>query len=201
MSIPRVLSEEEKQELERLEAILVREQRSFVELGEALKSFREQELYRQEFGTFEEYCLKRLEMSKPRAYQLMAIAEVARNLSTMVDVPAPRNERQVRQLTRLTPEQQREVWRLAVAESHGGVPSSATVERLMRAHHLDLLGWWNEPGEEALRSLYFRLEEMIYQCRKLHAGFYDVADRLSVILESYVETVRRSRVMPRRAAG
>ena len=56
---------------------------------------------------------------KPRAYQLIEAAQVAGNLSTIVDKPT--NEAQVRPLTGLEPEQQREVWDNAVETA---LPSS-----------------------------------------------------------------------------
>jgi hypothetical protein len=48
----------------------------------------------------------RLDGRRPRAYQLIDVAEIAGNLSTIVDKPT--HESQVRPMAGLEPEQQRE---------------------------------------------------------------------------------------------
>jgi hypothetical protein len=79
-----------------------------VEVGKALLEIRDQRLYRQQHRTFEDYCRERWKWTRQRGYQLMQAASVARNLSTIVDTSA-QNEAQARELTRLTPTQQREI--------------------------------------------------------------------------------------------
>lgn len=63
-------------------------------------------------------------MSRPRAYQLIDAAQVAGNLSTIVDT-LPASESVVRPLARLEPDEQREVWAEAVA------PASNQTEKLL----------------------------------------------------------------------
>ncbi len=68
---------------------------------------RDNRLYRETYGTFEEYCKEKWDISRPRAYQLIKAAEVQDNLSTTVDIP----ERVVRPLTIIKdPEEQREIY-------------------------------------------------------------------------------------------
>jgi hypothetical protein len=98
----------ESRTLQQLEAVIESGLRTFVEVGVALMEIRERRLYREQgFTTFEDYCLERWKMSRPRAYQLMEAAYVVGNLSTIVD--KPKNEAQARELAPLSPEQQREV--------------------------------------------------------------------------------------------
>jgi protein gp37 len=89
-------------------------ERSAKEVGKALLEIRDEKLYKKVagFSTFQEYCRERWQMSRPRAYQLIDAAQIASNLSTVVDNP-PTSERQVRPLTTLEPEEQREAWFLA----------------------------------------------------------------------------------------
>jgi len=85
---------------------------AFYEVGFALMQIRDNRLYREVYGTFEEYCKEKWGMSRPRAYQLIRAAEIKDNLSTTVDI----SERIVRPLTIIKdPDEQREVYREAVA--------------------------------------------------------------------------------------
>jgi hypothetical protein len=99
--------------LAELESIVERGLATFVEVGAALLEIRDSRLYHQTHKTFEDYCRERWEMSRQRAHQLIEASEVARNLSTVVDV-SPTSERQVRPLAKLEPEQQREAWKAAI---------------------------------------------------------------------------------------
>lgn len=78
---------------------------------------RDNRLYREIYGTFEEYCKEKWNISRPRAYQLIKGAEVQENLSTIVDI---KNEAQTRPLTKLPPDEQREVYQKAVETAPEG---------------------------------------------------------------------------------
>lgn len=82
----------------------------------ALKEIRDRRLYRQHYDTFEEYCIQRWDVSRPRAYELCAASEVVANLSAIADIRLlPENEAQARPLTRLKdPAQWRRAWHTAV---------------------------------------------------------------------------------------
>jgi len=49
---------------------------AFVAVGLALKAIRDRRLYRERYGTFEEYSARRWELSRRRGYELCAAAEV-----------------------------------------------------------------------------------------------------------------------------
>ncbi len=114
------------------EAIIERGLKSFVEVGTALLRIRDEKLYRAEYRTFEEYCQKRWKnINRPRAYQLMVAVTIVVNLSTLVDIPAPTSERQVRPLTPLPAPQQREAWGTTVRE-YGPTPTAREVETVVK---------------------------------------------------------------------
>jgi hypothetical protein len=110
------LTTREQRELGRAERTIARGLKSFLAVGMALKEIRDQRLYRQQYDTFEEYCIMRWELSRPRAYQLCAASEVVADLSTIVDIGIlPESEAQTRPLTRLKdPAQWRRAWNTAV---------------------------------------------------------------------------------------
>lgn len=85
------LSKTGARRLAEAEAAIERGLSTFMEVGAALMSIREERLYRQDYDTFEHYCLSRWKFSSRRANQLMDAAEIG----TMVPIS---NERQARAL-------------------------------------------------------------------------------------------------------
>jgi hypothetical protein len=104
-----MLNEIEVSRLNQCEAVIERGMKTFVDVGNALLEIREKRLYRVEFGTFEDYCRERWGMVRQQANRLISAAEVVEILEPMGSI-LPATERQVRPLTSLEPEQQREVW-------------------------------------------------------------------------------------------
>ncbi|MEA5595697.1 hypothetical protein [Rivularia sp. UHCC 0363] len=120
-------------------------ERAFYEAGKALQELRNRRLYRSTHGTFEEYCRDRFGHSRQKSNYLIAAAGVYDNLTTngcqnppIDDLTTnssqilPTNERQVRSLTQLEPEQQREVWQQAVETAGGKVPSGRIVKNIVQ---------------------------------------------------------------------
>jgi hypothetical protein len=120
----------EQASLERYERVIEKGLASFYEVGSALLTIRDSKLYRGTHGTFEAYCQDRWQMSRPRAYQLIEAAKVKDNLSTTVDISP--NERQLRPLAALPPEQQSKAWQQAVATAPNGKITAAHVSNTMR---------------------------------------------------------------------
>ncbi len=110
------LTTREQREFARAEQTIARGLKSFLEVGLALKEIKDGRLYRSEYDTFEEYCVRRWEMSRPRAYALCAASEVVADLSPIGDIRLlPENEAQTRPLTRLkTSEHRQRAWEMAV---------------------------------------------------------------------------------------
>jgi hypothetical protein len=68
---------------------------AFWEIGLALGQIQEKRLYRQNYKTFEEYCISRWEMSRRSAYQLIEAASIHQNVRHGAQI-LPANEHQAR---------------------------------------------------------------------------------------------------------
>ena len=115
-------------------------ERAFYKAGCALRELRDRRLYRSTHRTFKEYCQDRFGFTRRRSDYLIGAAEVVDNLSSKAEpkpkrepmvLVLPTSERQCRPLTKLEPEQQREIWREAVESSRGKVPSGKVVSDLV----------------------------------------------------------------------
>lgn len=127
-ALENALTTPEREDLAECEAIIRRGRRVFLEVGEALARIRDRRLYRASHDSFEAYCIERWDMSRPAAYRAIDAAQVVGNLSPMGDiVPMPTNERQIRPLAGLEPDEQREVWQESVSRA-GGLPTGRQVE-------------------------------------------------------------------------
>lgn len=109
-----------------LEKIIEKGIRTFIEVGTALLEIKDRRLYREKFKTFEIYCHDRWGFGAHRAYQLIDASVVVQELSTTVDI-LPANESQARPLVGLEPDEQKEVWSIAV-ESTDGKPTGKAVQ-------------------------------------------------------------------------
>jgi hypothetical protein len=121
------LTLQEKLTLEHCEDVLKQHLSAFFEVGRALLEIRNKKLYRADFGTFEEYCETKWDMTKGHAYRLLHGAEVLTNLSPMGDF-LPQNERQVRPLTNLEPKVAAKAWKLAIEKASNGKLTSSIVK-------------------------------------------------------------------------
>ena len=89
--------------------------KTFLEVGAALTQVRDQKLYRDKYGTFENYCLGELGFSRPYAYNLMGSAEVSKQLSSIEDIARkPLNEAQLRELIPVPEEKRVDALRSAI---------------------------------------------------------------------------------------
>jgi len=115
------------------EKVIERGLASFVEVGEALLTIRDNRLYRSSFSTFEDYCKPSVE------------AWDSGSVATMVDnapiLRSPRSERQARELAPLrdNPEVMREVWQQTVEETDGK-PTAIAIRERVEARRADAPG-------------------------------------------------------------
>ncbi len=105
--IAATLDGSQESSLQDLEAVIEQGLKIFLKVGAALLSIRDRRLYREDFPTFEDYCRERWGWSKTHVNRQIDAAKVVQNL-TPIGVK-PQNEAQARELTRLTPDQQRTV--------------------------------------------------------------------------------------------
>lgn len=130
-----ILTGAELEELGSLEATVERGLRAFWEIGQALQQIRDKRLYRQEYATFEEYCICRWEMSRRSAYQLIEAATVYENVRHGAQI-LPANERQTRPLVTLPPQKQQEAWAKAVSTAPSGRVTSTHVAQVAKEYQL-----------------------------------------------------------------
>jgi hypothetical protein len=120
----------ERNNLVELEETIQKNLTAFYEVGFALMQIRDNRLYREIYGTFEEYCKEKWGFTKSRANQLISASEVADNLTTTVAKEIP--ERHLRPLTSLPPEEQREVYQKAVETAPDGKVTAKHVEETIK---------------------------------------------------------------------
>jgi hypothetical protein len=164
------LTTREQREFARAERTIARGLKSFLTVGAALLAIRDNRLYRQHYDTFEEYCIRRWELSRPRAYELCAASEVVADLSANADIPMlPENEFQTRPLTRLKdPAQRRRAWNAAVklaAAEKRPVTARDTEEAVRR---LDGNGRIEPASADVARSVYESQDDILSAIQRLH---------------------------------
>ena len=121
-----VLSHAEEVRLDALETTIDRNLTAFIAVGEALYEIRESRLYRADHATFDEYLESRWDITRQRAAQLVAgaqVATIAVNHGLQIE-----NERQARELVGLTEEQIGQVSRFMVAASGSEKPTAAQIK-------------------------------------------------------------------------
>ena len=98
----------ESAKLENCEAIIEEGLQTFIDVGSALFTIRDEKLYRRDYDTFESYCLERWSIKRAHAYRLIDASKVVENLSPIGDIP--KTESQCRELGKLPDEEQAEAW-------------------------------------------------------------------------------------------
>jgi N6-adenosine-specific RNA methylase IME4 len=114
-----MLNSIELSKLKQCEQIIEKGLKTFIDVGGALLEIRDSRLYREEFGTFEEYCKERWGWARNYANKLIKATETVKNLGTNVPI-LPSNEAQARPLTKLEPEEQREAWQDVIKNAPEG---------------------------------------------------------------------------------
>ncbi|TVZ96473.1 hypothetical protein [Streptomyces sp. BK340] len=140
-----ILTASESSALAEHEAVIERGIKTFYEVGTALADIRDRKLYRADHGTFEEYCQRRWQLSRPRAYELITAAEV---VSGMPDTAQPvANARQASELARVPEPERADVWRETVERTAGKPTAAAVRETYEQRQEPDLLAGddWVQP--------------------------------------------------------
>jgi hypothetical protein len=107
----RSLSATQRREFEKCKDVICRGLSTFYEVGAALTYIKHGGLYREDHKTFESFCREAFDLSRAHAYRLIESSQVMNNLSPMGDkCHLPKNERQVRALSKLPAAEQRLVW-------------------------------------------------------------------------------------------
>lgn len=142
-----ILKASEQADLAQLEAVIERGMNTFIEVGAALYTIRDQRLYRSDFETFEAYCQERWGFSDSRARQLIGAAQTVTTV-TAGGLPAPTSERQARELSRVPESERAEVWRETVERTEGNPTAAAVRETYEAARPALDENVWVEPGTD-----------------------------------------------------
>lgn len=130
------LSVVERGSLRKLEATIEKGVATFIEVGLALRSIRDEKLYREQHKTFEKYVSERWGFEKSQAYRLIDACEVREKLSPIGDknerVAEINKESQLRELVDVPEENLEEVIDKA-AEIAGDEPITAKVIKQAKA--------------------------------------------------------------------
>ena len=94
------------------EETIARGVRGYVEAGEALRTIRDERLYRETHGTFEDYCRERWGWTDAQSNRLILASGVTHQLVSLGS-PAPANEAQARELVGLPAEDAAHIMRTA----------------------------------------------------------------------------------------
>ncbi len=121
------LNEAEKRQRVECEEIIRRGWNTFLDVGRALATIRDQRLYRDRYGTFEGYCRQKWEFSRTHAYRMIEAAAVAAVLSP-IGVKL-HSESQARPLAGLAPQSIPAAWKRAVEIAGKGEVTAKVVRR------------------------------------------------------------------------
>ena len=126
------LSEDERKDLERLEAQI---KSAFLDGAKALWEINSRRLYREKYDTFENYCREQFQLSPRYIYYQVKFGQVIHALeqSEQTVQILPQSEYQVRPLSKLKDESaQVDAWLEAVERADGKPPSFPVVEEVVR---------------------------------------------------------------------
>ncbi|MDR3631745.1 MAG: hypothetical protein P4L42_15600 [Desulfocapsaceae bacterium] len=143
----RPLTTLECKRLSELEGIIERNFKGFIAVGAALAEIRERRLYREKFKTFERYCQELWDIHKNTANQYIAASRVIENLTAIAvknDDDAiqekvfflPANEAQARELAKLEPAEQVQVWKslLDIASQSKAKITAKTIKKAVLSY-------------------------------------------------------------------
>ena len=122
---------------------------TFIDVGRALERIRDGKAYKalpENYSTFEDYCLRRWDISREHGRRLIEANNVAAALPPMGGI-SPMRERQIRELMPLKddPDNLQAAWAGAVELANGGQPTAAQVREVVNQYRQDA-----EPGPDGV---------------------------------------------------
>jgi len=119
----------ERNNLVELEETIQKNLTAFYEVGFALMQIRDNKLYREIYGTFEEYCKSKWGLARNRAYQLIDGYKVQENVQNFGQI----KESHTVPLSKIKdPAEQREVYQRAVETAPDGKVTAKHVEETIQ---------------------------------------------------------------------
>ncbi len=150
------LSPQERYTLRHCESAVAKGLHTFYDVGDALKTIRNQRLYREKFSSFRAYCRARWGFEAARARQFIAASDVFRDVESVTDIK-PVNEIQMRSLTSLDTAARQLVWKEATERS------PQPTESVIKAVIHELVPAEPEAREVAVADTAALIEHMIVQ--------------------------------------
>lgn len=158
----------EQNRLQALEAVIQENFLGFVAVGNALMEIRENKLYRTTEGrTWEGYCREIWDMGYKYADKLVSASKVIENLTPIgvkedgsVDWELlPANESQARELSRLEPEEQKQVWQQLIEAKRAEDPEEAPLKVTAKAVKNAVKGFKGEQLSSGIRSARTKIKD------------------------------------------
>lgn len=183
------LSGSEKSRLAGLEKTISKGWETFLAVGRALSTIREERLYREDYPTFEAYCLDKWQMGRSHASRLIGAVEIIEELSENLDddTPLPQNEAQVRCLKGLNTEQRVEFWGRLMEERD----ESPLTAKKIRDHLREYLGQddvKHHNGKGALKTPNRIIRQLEMFARELESmGQRELSQRYQALYEETKE--------------
>lgn len=107
----------------------------------ALMTIRDSKLYLMVNRTFEEYCKERWGFTRMRASQLISAVKVTDTVNNCLQKPT--HESQLRPLTHLEPDEQKEVWKEAVETALNSIVTAHySCRYIVRVERIPTEGMW-----------------------------------------------------------
>lgn len=184
--LPPVIVDSDQEDFARLDAVVRRGARAFVECGTALAEIHDRELWKQIAGaTWESYCREVIGMSKPHAHRLVEASKIAVELESLPignDLPKPISESQVRPLRRLnTAEQRARAWEIAYSKQDGQPTAREVLDAVVEVLAPELPAEPRQTKSQQRVEIFSRLKEVI----KAQNSWEDV-ERMIAELEALV---------------
>ena len=140
---PTQLSKAECQQLSKLESVISKGVKAFMQVGFSLREIRDERLYRQEYSTFENYC--RIKWGWARRYcdRVIEAGDIANSLRPMGLVS---NERQARELAKVKDDADRDLIWIEINETHK--PKEITAKLIRET----VKGWYIHDGDDDVEA-------------------------------------------------
>lgn len=181
------LSEHDREFLQEREGVIRAGLKNFLDVGRALRDIRDHrdgQLWKAEYGTFDNYCKARWDIQRQHAQRLVDAAEVVGQMSPIGgNTPIPTHERQVRPLCQLArPEDRAKAWTEAV-ENHGPTPRGRDVHAIVHR----MLDDGAEPRSDRSQRAREGKEERRQSLRLDHSELVEIHGYLEIIARSIPE--------------
>lgn len=180
------LTDAEKERLNALEATIKTGLDSFLEVGRALDQINHDRLYREESGTFEDYCRSKWGISRQYGYRLIKAAECYDILESELPqgTPLPTNESQLRTIVEgVEPGAYAEAWKQVAADNQGAPITAEAVEKVVKVSNGKSNHKKTTARKRALAAMLKKLAPVVVKVEETLKNEHSTAEDLKEALE------------------